>query len=104
VAGAGAATNAQALFKMLAGYPELMSRLAVAERIGDRRWSLKLTHGPEIDLPADAEAEALARLMARRRGGRLIDRDVAGLDLRVADQIVVRRDPVKTSRAAARPH
>jgi len=101
VAGAGAAAGAQRLLRTLSAYPGLVSRLALAERIGERRWTLTLKTGLVVHLPADDEAGALVQLMAPGQGGRLIDRDVAVVDLKNADRIVVRRDPVEASSAAA---
>jgi cell division protein FtsQ len=101
VAGTGAAAAAHTLLRELSAYPDLMARLARAERVGDRRWTLMLRRGLVVHLPADGEAGAIAKIMAPRQGGPLIDRDVAVLDLRTAEPIVVRRDPAETSSAAA---
>jgi cell division protein FtsQ len=79
----------------------LLSRLALAERVGDRRWTLTLERGPTVHLPADDEADAILRLLAPRQGGRLIDRDVALIDLRTPGRIMLRREPPQAQSAAA---
>ncbi|HXF54225.1 MAG TPA: FtsQ-type POTRA domain-containing protein [Hyphomicrobiaceae bacterium] len=104
IAGEGAALLAHILFRNLASYPELRSRLVEAERVADRRWTLTLERGMRIHLPAGNEAAALVRLMAPRPGGRLIDRDLALVDLRAEDRIIVRRDPAGPTGAAAPRH
>jgi len=101
IAGDGAALAAHALFRNLESYPELRNRLVEAERVADRRWTLTLERGMRIHLPAMNEAAALVRLMAPRRGGRLIDRDLALVDLRAEDRIIIRRDPAESASAAA---
>jgi hypothetical protein len=57
----------------------------LAERVGGRRWTLHLTDGSTLLLPADAEAEALDRgleiLAARRPVPSEIDLRVAGRPL-----------------------
>jgi cell division protein FtsQ len=101
VAGDGAAAAARKLLGNLSAYPQLLSRLTLAERVGDRRWTLTLERGLVIHLPADDETGAILHLMAPRRGGRLIDRDIALIDLRTPDRIMVRREPPQAPSAAA---
>jgi cell division protein FtsQ len=91
VAGEGAATEAAALFALMAGYPALGRRVELAERVGGRRWTLRLSNGAVIELPAEGVADALSRLpglmeAARRTGANEID-------LRVAGRALVRKGP-----------
>jgi cell division protein FtsQ len=101
VSGEGAGPSAPRLLRALAGYPAIASRVALAERVGDRRWTLTLDRGLRIHLPADDEAGGLLHLAAPRRGGRLIDRELSLIDLRSTERIVVRREQTQTSSAAA---
>ncbi len=101
VSGEGAGPSAPHLLRTLASYPAMASRVALAERIGDRRWTLMLDRGLRIHLPAENEAGALLHLTAPRRGGRLIDRELSLIDLRSIERIVVRREQMQTSSAAA---
>ncbi|MFN3744051.1 MAG: cell division protein FtsQ/DivIB [Hyphomicrobiaceae bacterium] len=89
ISGAGAPDAAGALIAVLRDHPALAARVLVAERMGQRRWSLALDNGSRVHLPADGEAAALARLMhlADRTGlftepGRIVD-------LRIEDRIAV---------------
>jgi cell division protein FtsQ len=87
VAGGGAAQEAAALSAILAAFPQIARKVELAERVGTRRWTLHLAGGPSVQLPADAGAEALARL------ARLLDaglKDVKNIDLRVSTRVLVR--------------
>jgi cell division protein FtsQ len=78
VAGEGAAAAAAELLALLRAYPSLEQQMAVAERVGERRWTLWLSDGGGILLPAEAAGEALARAVAiaSRLPGRPITIDV----------------------------
>lgn len=88
--GEGAATEAMALMTLAGRYPEIASRLEEAMRVGERRWTLKLSGGVTVVLPADREAPALDALTS---GG-----DLAGLlaqgnriiDLRAQGRVALR--------------
>jgi cell division protein FtsQ len=88
VAGEGAATEAGRLGALLAGHPALMARVDVAERVGGRRWMLRLADGGTVQLPAQGEAEAIARALrvASARGS-----DVSEIDVRVPERTLVRQ-------------
>ena len=87
VAGEGAATEAARLFALLAGHPALMARVDVAERVGERRWLLRLADGGTVQLPAHGEAEALTRALrvASARGP-----EAGEIDVRVPERTLVR--------------
>jgi cell division protein FtsQ len=61
VAGEGAAAKAASLHALLAEHPTVMARIKVAERVGQRRWVLRLADGGSVQLPAQDEREAIAR-------------------------------------------
>ena len=87
VAGEGAAADASRLFTLLAGHPALMARIEIAERIGGRRWMLRLADGGSVQLPARGETEALARALriAGARGSAARE-----IDVRVSARTLVR--------------
>lgn len=87
VAGEGAAGEAAALFALLAAHPQIARQIELAERVGERRWTLRLAGGTTIHLPADDEAAALARLDPLVKAGLGAMSDI---DLRVATHILVR--------------
>jgi cell division protein FtsQ len=91
VAGEGALTEAAEILALVGGYLELSKRLEVAERVGERRWTLRLTGGPDVHLPAGGVREAVARLMAAHSRGRLLDPQFAAIDMRSDETITVRR-------------
>jgi cell division protein FtsQ len=100
VIGAGAAGRAPVLLATLAGHPNVASRLMNAQRIADRRWTLRLNRAEgspplEVLLPADdiGAAEALARLDAMIGEDRLLERRVATVDLRLPDRTAFRLEP-----------
>jgi cell division protein FtsQ len=86
IAGEGAAARAAELLALLSAHPALADRLALAERIGGRRWRLRFRDGVTVELPAQGVAEALAQLpeltqAAARTGANEIDLRVAGRTL-----------------------
>jgi cell division protein FtsQ len=87
VAGDGAAAKAAGLYALLAEHPQLMARVDVAERVGQRRWVLRLVDGGSVQLPAYGEAEAIARWLraAEARGPGAVE-----IDVRVKERTLVR--------------
>lgn len=90
VSGDGAGPRATEILDLLAQHPLLAERLRKAHRVADRRWTLELTDGTLLHLPAEAAAAALTRLGARYPSALTAGR-FAVLDLRVPGQLLVRR-------------
>ena len=89
VTGEGADSTAAGLFALLAPFPELKARIASAERVGGRRWTLRLNGGGAIQLPVEGEAQALAQaagLLATGFGR-------GEIDVRAAGRAIVREAP-----------
>lgn len=59
-------------------------------RVGARRWDLMLDRNLRILLPADYPVAALEGLLQREEAARLLDRDLAAIDLRNPDRPVLR--------------
>lgn len=91
VAGEGAAEEAAALFALVAGYPALGSQIELAERIGQRRWTLRLSSGVVIELPAEGIGDALSRLPELMEAAR--QTGASEIDLRVPGRALVRKAP-----------
>jgi cell division protein FtsQ len=89
VSGEGAAAAAAELFVLMTRFPEVKARTASAERIGDRRWTLRLMGGGAVHLPAAGEAEALAE--AARLLAKGFER--AEIDVRAPARALVREAP-----------
>lgn len=99
VTGRGAAENVASLIADLEAFPDLGSRVKAAVRVGDRRWDVKLDSvetGIEVRLPETETAAAWGRLAELDRKHRLLARDVALIDLRLPDRMVVRLMDGKT--------
>jgi cell division protein FtsQ len=93
VVGAGAPAAAAALIDALAAWPDVMSRMVAAVRVGERRWNLRMKNGADVLLPEGAEAAALARLTEMQTTYALLDRPLAVIDMRLPDRLVVRPRP-----------
>lgn len=93
IAGLGAGEEAHRLFTLLEGFPDVAARLTLAERVGERRWSLTLSGATVVHLPADGIELALAELVSGAPGHRLLERRVAMVDLRAPGRVVLRARP-----------
>jgi cell division protein FtsQ len=90
VEGQDAAEDATRLLDLVAGFPEVSSRMLHAERVAGRRWRLFLQGNTTIELPAEADAAALSMLVEPRAGGRLLDVDARTIDMTLLRRIVIR--------------
>jgi len=103
IAGEGAAAEARALFDLILRYPHIKERFELAERVGGRRWTLRLRDGITIHFGADHEANAFAALSSDTELGPLLSgRDII-IDLRTPGRITVRRDDEAAKAAALSP-
>jgi len=105
IAGAGAPEAASDLFTLLSTAPTIGPRVKAAVRVGQRRWDLWIDdmrpgHGVVVHLPESHPAEALRRLIELESNAHLLERDIAGVDFRLADRLVVQL----SDRAAAAAH
>jgi cell division protein FtsQ len=90
IVGGDAATHASALLSTLATHPDLAKRVQASSWIGSRRWDLRMDNGVEVKLPEDGVAEALQQLADAEASSRILERDVAVIDLRLAGKMIVR--------------
>jgi cell division protein FtsQ len=91
ISGEGAAAEASALMGLVARYPDIARRLAEAERVGERRWTLKLTGGVTLKLPPDGEAHVLEAVAQDPELGRLVAGGSSIIDFRVSGRVTVRK-------------
>lgn len=101
VVGEGAAEEAGTLIAMVARHPALATRFQSAERVGERRWTLRLTGGIEIHLPAEGPALALELLERSGRLEQLLSNENMIIDLRGRGRVAV-RPAIGGSHAVAR--
>ena len=93
VVGPGAADAAEGLISVLDRVPTIRSRLKAAVRVSGRRWTLKLDNGVDVHLPDDGVEEAITELTELQREHRILQRDIAAIDLRFKDRFIVRPIP-----------
>lgn len=93
VLGAGAPQHIAEVEAILDSAPELVPRLRALVRVGGRRWDLVLEDGRLVMLPERDFLGALEWLRVRELEERLLERDIAVVDLRVATRPVVRLTP-----------
>lgn len=90
IVGDDAPKYAAELIELLAREPSIGTQVEAAVRVSKRRWNLKLHNGVEIRLPEEGVAAAWDRLATMERTERLLSRDIAVVDLRQPDRLVVR--------------
>ncbi|MBM3489669.1 MAG: FtsQ-type POTRA domain-containing protein [Alphaproteobacteria bacterium] len=93
VVGERAGELAHVIVDLLELQPELSHQVEAAMLVGQRRWNLKLRNGAEVLLPEEDPAGALHRLAALQRSHEILNREVARIDLRLPDRLVVRGLP-----------
>lgn len=103
VVGEGAGKHAKALYAELEDYGDVERKMLAALRVGDRRWTLKLTSGLEVMLPDDNIAEALKSLTELDEDRGVFERDIAAIDLRLHDRISVRLREAEAAKPANPP-
>src|SRR5690606_23475028 len=80
VVGRGAGPAAEPMLLALESLPELRQRIAQLNRVGDRRWDIKLTSGAVVALPEEGAPDALEDLERLQRQYALLDRPLTQLD------------------------
>jgi cell division protein FtsQ len=95
IAGRGAERAVDEALAVLASAGPLGSRIRGLVRVGERRWDVMLA-GPApgetmtLKLPHDHAVAAMAQAVGAQAGGRLFDRDLAVVDLRLPGRPTVR--------------
>lgn len=101
VIGLGARDKAAPFIAMVRSHPELASRVKGYIRVAERRWDLRLENGVTVKLPEADERAAIAELLDMDRSNGILSRDVANVDLRLPDRIVVQLSPEAAEERAA---
>lgn len=99
--GAGANERAGEFMARVARTPELSARVKAYIRVADRRWDLRLENGVTIRLPEHGEDAAIAEIARMDREQGILSRDVAAVDMRLEDRIVVKLTPDAATRREA---
>ena len=90
VVGDGAAEKAGEIIGLVDRYPEIARRFQAAVRVSERRWTIKLADGPDLELSSEDPAQSLERIIRLERDQRLLDRAIDAIDLRMPDRVVLR--------------
>ena len=73
--------------RLLAFDPALAGEIKALVRIGSRRWNAVTHRNVVVKLPATSAELALGRLSDLHRDSRVLDKEIASIDLRVADRV-----------------
>lgn len=93
VVGDDAPAHFATLFEILNAEPDIARKVTAAVRVGGRRWNLQFDNGITVLLPESGVAEAWATLAKLAREDALLDRDIARIDMRIPDRMIVRLSP-----------
>merc|ERR1712185_435105 len=89
VAGTSAGVNAALLLNILRTEPELFAEVWAVTYQSERRWDVHLRNGIRVRLPETDPRTAWSRLAIIDHSKQIINRDLAVIDMRVPDQMVV---------------
>ncbi len=89
ITGVNAAPHAATILSILKTEPELFSEVWAASYQSERRWDVHLKNGMEVRLPEFDPISAWSRLAMIDRKKNITDRDLAIIDLRLPQQLVV---------------
>ncbi len=90
VIGGGAAAAAPAILAMLGQEPDIARRITGLTFVSGRRWNVHLDWRIAIKLPEEGARAAWARLAQIDRERRLLDGDIAHIDMRFDGRMVLR--------------
>jgi cell division protein FtsQ len=89
--------------RLIAAFPGVAHRAHHFEHVAGRRWTIHLSDGPRLHLPADRPLDALRRALDLEREGRL--RGITDVDVRTATRTVLvpEKTPPKLTAPASQP-
>jgi cell division protein FtsQ len=98
IVGDGAGEGAAAFIAEVKRHPEVAALVKAHVRVGARRWNLSLENGVTVLLPENREDVELATLARHQREFGILERDIAEIDLRASDRMIVRLTPDAAAR------
>lgn len=98
--GDNAPAQAAALIDMLATEPTLARRVNAAVLYGSGRWTLRFDTGVQVALPETAAPAAWHRLAGFEAQEQVLERNIATIDLRLPDRMVVRLAPAEPGKSS----
>jgi cell division protein FtsQ len=90
IAGEGADQAVGEALTLIRAARPLGARLRGLVRMGNRRWDVVLDRDQRIQLPPDNPVRALERVIILNQGSDLLERDVAVVDMRIAERPTLR--------------
>ncbi|MCZ4092145.1 cell division protein FtsQ [Sinorhizobium psoraleae] len=96
--GRDAETAAAGFYDEFSRWPEFRSRVKAFVRVSGRRWDLRLDNGIIVKLPENDVARAMKVLAEMEERHRLLERDIAAVDLRLEDRTTVQLTPEAVAR------
>jgi cell division protein FtsQ len=96
VVGDGANARIGEYFALLDAAGDLRGRIKAGILIAERRWTLKMSNGVEVDLPEMGAAAAVAELARLQNKYGVLDKNIVALDLRFPGRRIARL-PVPTA-------
>ncbi len=75
---------------LLASAGTLKDKIRAGVLVGQRRWTLQMDSGVEVELPELDALETLARLVEIERQSKILEKDVISIDLRIPGRITAR--------------
>ena len=88
--GEGADSAVEEGLALFDAVPAVRKQIKALVRVGNRRWDMVTHRNVVVMLPERAPANALEMLLRFHRSDQLLDRDLASIDLRVADRVALR--------------
>jgi cell division protein FtsQ len=102
VVGEGAGDRAKEIVALLDNYRLVRDQMYAAVLVAERRWNVVLKNGIEVRLPETDPGKALDTLVQLDRDNKILNRDIAVVDLRLPDRVTVRlSDEAAAARAEA---
>lgn len=89
ITGDESAVHADKILSVLKTEPELFAEVWAISYQSGRRWDVHLRNGIEIRLPEAEPRQAWSRLAIMERRKQIINRDLAVIDLRIPEQLIV---------------
>ncbi|MGH7013122.1 MAG: cell division protein FtsQ/DivIB [Stellaceae bacterium] len=99
--GDGAPAQAATLLDMLAAEPALARRVNAAVLYGSGRWTLRFDTGVAVELPESGAPAAWQRLAGLEAQQQILERNIAAIDLRLPDRMVVHLAPAEAGKRPA---
>jgi len=101
VVGPNAGERAAGFIDEMAKFPDLVPHVKGYVLVGGRRWDLRLDNGMTVKLPETNVDAAVAELLRMDSESGLLGRQLAAIDLRFADRVVLQLKPEAAEARAA---